>query len=166
METIGEDGASEAIAIAMSSRFGVGGSAFRTATGKTMLVDTIPFPAYTREVVESAVPTTRSGAQPGRRVQLPDPQAWRSLLLAADVNSRYYSRATLRSRWRQYFGYGFWKVRVLQKHPRQMSRVSSCPGSLWPVSLSEQSSRPSQEPCAECCARPCWPMDAPRDSLR
>ena len=43
------------------------------------------------------------------------------LLLAADVHSRYYSRGSLRSLWRQYYQYGLWKVRVLQKHPRQMS---------------------------------------------
>src|SRR5262249_38880027 len=42
------------------------------------------------------------------------------ILLAADVRCRYYSRSSLRSLWRQYFGYGYWKVRVLQKHPRQM----------------------------------------------
>jgi hypothetical protein len=42
-------------------------------------------------------------------------------LLTPDIQSRYYSRASIRSLWRQYFQYGFWKVRVLQKHPRQMS---------------------------------------------
>ncbi|HLD50686.1 MAG TPA: glycosyltransferase family 2 protein, partial [bacterium] len=30
------------------------------------------------------------------------------------------SRASLASLWKQYFQYGFWKVRVMQKHPRQM----------------------------------------------
>ena len=43
------------------------------------------------------------------------------LLLAEDVSSRYHSRASFRSLFKQYFQYGFWKVRVLQKHPRQMS---------------------------------------------
>ncbi len=129
VETIGEDGASEAIAIAMSSRFGVGGSAFRTATGKTMLVDTIPFAAYTREVVERAGPYDETLVR-----NQDDEYNYRirklggRLLLAADVRSRYYSRATLRSLWRQYFGYGFWKVRVLQKHPRQMSARQFVPG--------------------------------------
>src|SRR6185295_16481615 len=42
------------------------------------------------------------------------------LLLATDVRSDYYSRATLRSLWRQYFQYGFYKVRILQTYPRQM----------------------------------------------
>ena len=40
--------------------------------------------------------------------------------MASDVKSRYYSRSSLRSLWRQYLQYGYWKVRVMQKHPRQM----------------------------------------------
>lgn len=35
------------------------------------------------------------------------------------IESRYRSRASLRSLWYQYFDYGYWKVRVLQAHPRQ-----------------------------------------------
>jgi GT2 family glycosyltransferase len=42
------------------------------------------------------------------------------ILLAADVRSRYYSRATLARLCSQYFQYGYWKVRVMQKHIRQM----------------------------------------------
>jgi hypothetical protein len=42
------------------------------------------------------------------------------ILLAADIHSRYYSRSSLRSLWRQYYQYGYWKVRVMQKHPHQM----------------------------------------------
>jgi GT2 family glycosyltransferase len=52
------------------------------------------------------------------------------LVLAADVSSRYHSRATLRSLWWQYFGYGFWKTRVLLKHPRQMKARQFVPGVL------------------------------------
>jgi succinoglycan biosynthesis protein ExoA len=51
MTTIGETSLSETIAIAMSSKFGVGNSAFRTLTGKSMLVDTVPFPAYTHQII-------------------------------------------------------------------------------------------------------------------
>jgi GT2 family glycosyltransferase len=42
------------------------------------------------------------------------------LLLAQDIRARYYSRSSLAKLWRQYFQYGYWKVRVMQKHPRQM----------------------------------------------
>ncbi len=52
------------------------------------------------------------------------------LLLASDVRSRYYSRAGVGSLWRQYFGYGFWKSRVLRKHPRQMRARQFVPGAF------------------------------------
>ena len=129
VETIGENEAAEAIAVAMSSIFGVGGSAFRTAQGKTMLVDTIPFPAYTRQVVEKAGPYDETMVR-----DQDDEYNYRirklggRLLLAADVRSRYYSRAGLSSLWRQYFQYGYWKARVLWKHPRQMSVRQFVPG--------------------------------------
>jgi succinoglycan biosynthesis protein ExoA len=42
------------------------------------------------------------------------------ILLAGDVKAKYYSRGSLSSLWRQYFQYGYWKVRVMQKHPNQM----------------------------------------------
>jgi glycosyltransferase involved in cell wall biosynthesis len=121
VETVGETAAAETIAAAMSSRFGVGDSAFRTESGKTMFVDTIPFPAYTRSVIE------RAGGYDEELVRCQDDEYnYRlremgvKLLLAADVRSKYYSRASLGSLWKQYFQYGFYKVRVLQKHPKQM----------------------------------------------
>src|SRR5215468_1614703 len=45
IETIGETTTAKAIAAAMSSKFGVGGSAFSTIKDRTMLADTAPFPA-------------------------------------------------------------------------------------------------------------------------
>ena len=35
------------------------------------------------------------------------------------IESSYRSRSTFPALWRQYFQYGYWKVRVLQAHPRQ-----------------------------------------------
>jgi len=122
METIGEDKLSETIAIAMSSPFGVGNSAFRTTTGKTMLADTVPFPAYTRSMIQKA------GLYDEELVRNQDDEynyrireLGGKLLLAEDVRSKYYSRGSFRKLWKQYFQYGFYKVRVLQKHPLQMS---------------------------------------------
>src|SRR4029077_311564 len=43
------------------------------------------------------------------------------ILLSPSIRSRYFSRSSFKSLWRQYFQYGYWKVRVLQLHPRQMS---------------------------------------------
>lgn len=122
IETIGENATAKVIATAMSSAFGVGGSAFRTVKDKTMLADTIAFPVYKRTIIE------RAGGYDEELVRNQDDEynyrlrkLGAKLLLAADVRSRYYSRGTMRKLFKQYFQYGFWKVRVLQKHPRQMS---------------------------------------------
>jgi succinoglycan biosynthesis protein ExoA len=121
MQTIGETPLSRAIAVAMSSAFGVGGSAFRTLRGRTMLADSVPFPAYTRAIVEKV------GLYDEELVRNQDDEynyrireAGGKILLAADVGSQYYSRGSLGKLWKQYYQYGYWKVRVLQKHPRQM----------------------------------------------
>jgi glycosyltransferase involved in cell wall biosynthesis len=121
IETIGESLLSQAIAAAMSSHFGVGGSAFRTRSGHTLDVDTIPFPAYTRKIINLA------GAYDEELVRNQDDEynyriraLGGKLLLSGSLRSRYYSRGNLVSLWRQYFQYGYWKVRVFQKHTRQM----------------------------------------------
>ena len=122
MESIGETQMAKAIAIGMSSSFGVGNSAFRTMSGRSMLADTVPFPAYTREIIE------RVGFYDEELVRNQDDEynyrirkLGGKILLADDVRSTYFSRTSLKGLWRQYYQYGFWKVRVLQKHTRQMS---------------------------------------------
>ncbi len=122
METIGENEVSKTIAIAMSSQFGVGNSAFRTTDKDLMEVDTIAFPAYKREIIEKV------GLYDEELVRNQDDEynyrireMGGKLLLASDVRSKYYSRGSYSKLWKQYYQYGYWKVRVLQKHPLQMS---------------------------------------------
>jgi succinoglycan biosynthesis protein ExoA len=122
MQTIGNGYIPELTAIAMSSRFGVGNSSFRTESRITKLVDTVPFPAYTREIVDLAGPydeelVRNQDDEYNYRIR----QLGGKILLAGDVHSKYYSRSSLAKMARQYFQYGFYKVRVLQKHPLQMS---------------------------------------------
>jgi hypothetical protein len=105
----------------MSRPFGVGGSAFRTIKDRAMYVETVAFPAYTREAIEKAGPfdeelIRNQDDEYNYRLQ----KLGGRILLSPDIRSRYYSRGSLRSLWRQYFQYGYWKVRVMQKHPRQM----------------------------------------------
>lgn len=122
MHTIGEDFTSEVIALAMSSKFGVGNSSFRTETGQSKSADTVPFPAYTRAIIEKV------GLYDEELVRNQDDEynyrireAGGKILLADDVRSTYFSRGSFQKLWKQYFQYGYWKVRVLQKHPKQMS---------------------------------------------
>lgn len=122
IETIGEGSVAEAIAIAMSSTFGVGGSAFRTVNDREMYTDTVAFPAYTRQMIDRAGPFNEELVR-----NQDDEYNFRirklggRIMLSPRIRSRYYSRSSFRSLWRQYFQYGYWKVRVLQLHPRQMS---------------------------------------------
>ncbi len=122
IETIGESLVASAIARAMSSKFGVGGSAFRTEENREIYTDTVAFPGYTREIIERAGPFNEELIR-----NQDDEYNYRirkmggRILLSPSIRSRYYSRSSLKSLWRQYFEYGYWKVRVLQMHPRQMS---------------------------------------------
>lgn len=122
IETIGVGSQAQAISIAMSSSFGVGGSAFRTVSDREMYTDTVAFPGYTREIVERAGPYNEELVR-----NQDDEYNYRirklggRILLTPDIRSKYYSRSTFKKLWRQYFQYGYWKVRVFQLHPRQMS---------------------------------------------
>jgi glycosyltransferase involved in cell wall biosynthesis len=121
LRTLGETPCARVIAAAMSTPFGVGNAAFRTTHDRTALTDTVAFPAYTRSILSSAGPFDEELVR-----NQDDEYSYRlralgaRILLAADVKAHYYSRGTLRTLWRQYAQYGYWKVRVLQKHPRQM----------------------------------------------
>lgn len=122
IETIGENTCSQAVAVAMSSSFGVGGSAFRCIDDREMYVDTVAFPGYKREIFEKAglfneELTRNQDDEFNYRLR----KLGGRILLAPDIRARYYSRSNFKSLWRQYFQYGFWKVRVLQLHPKQMS---------------------------------------------
>ena len=111
----------QTIAIAMSSSFGVGGVAFRTEKSRPMEVDTVAFGAYRRKAIERCGPIDEEMVR-----DQDDEYNYRlremggRIFFVPDIKVKYYSRSTLKSLWDQYFQYGFWKVRVLQKHPRQM----------------------------------------------
>jgi len=122
LDTIGETQLARTVAIAMSSPFGVGNSSFRTRKNATMLTDTVAFPAYTRAAIDDAGPFDEELVR-----NQDDEYHFRlrkrgaKILLASDVRARYYARSSFRSLWNQFFQYGYWKVRVMQKHALQMS---------------------------------------------
>lgn len=122
--TLGEGLVARAIAAAMASRFGVGGSAFRVLApgAPPRPSDTIAFPAYRREAV------ARNGGFDEELMRDQDDEwnyrlraAGGRLLTSGDLVARYYSRSSLPKMTQQYFQYGLYKVRVLQLHPKQMS---------------------------------------------
>ncbi|MGB1250417.1 MAG: glycosyltransferase family 2 protein [Candidatus Promineifilaceae bacterium] len=128
IETIGETETARAISLAMSSWFGMGGSAFRTIKDQELWVETVAFPAYKREMIDSV------GLFDEELVRNQDDEynyrirkAGGRILLTPDIQSMYYSRGSLHKLWKQFYQYGYWKVRVLQKHSRQMRWVQFVP---------------------------------------
>jgi glycosyltransferase involved in cell wall biosynthesis len=120
MNAIGQGAFGEAVALATSSPFGVGGARFHYSEQEEW-VDTVYMGAWPRRVFdeiglfdEEMVRNQddefnyRLSSQGGR------------ILLSPDIKSVYTVRGSPARLWKQYFQYGYWKVRVLQKHPRQM----------------------------------------------
>lgn len=119
--TIGRGYIGEAIALGMSSSFGVGGAAFRTAQDKIIFTDTVAFGAYRREVLNNVGKFSEEFL-----INEDDEYNYRlramgyKILLTPHIRSRYYSRNSLYKLWQQYFKYGLYKVLVFKVHPRQM----------------------------------------------
>lgn len=120
MTAVGDGAFGRAVAAATSSRFGVGGARFHYSDREEW-VDTVYLGAWPRQVF------ARIGLFDEELVRDQDDEfnyrlraAGGRILLTPAVRSRYTVRGTPRSLFRQYFQYGFWKVRVLQKHAAQM----------------------------------------------
>ena len=120
MDAISESAFGRAVAVATSSPFGVGGARFHYSPDEEW-VDTVYMGAWRREVFD------RVGRFDEEMVRNQDDElSYRirarggRVLLDPSIRSSYYPRGTLRTLWRQYFQYGYWKVRVLQKHAPQM----------------------------------------------
>lgn len=118
---ISENEAAEAISLAMGSPFGVGNALFRYSD-KEVFVDTLAFGAYKKEVFD------KIGYFDEELVRNQDDElnyrltkSGEKILLSPDIISHYYTRGSFRKLWRQYFQYGFWKVRVIQKHKKPAS---------------------------------------------
>jgi len=131
LDTRGRTPTGRAIAAVMSSTAGVGPARFRTGASSERLVDTVAFPVYRRRVLE------RVGGFDEELVRNQDDElnlrltrAGGRILLLPDLRIVYLCQGTIRGVWRQYFQYGFWKVRVIQKHGRAASWRHVVPAAL------------------------------------
>ena len=110
----------DAIAGAMSSRFGIG-SYFQFAIAERE-ADTVYMGMWPRRVFEKV------GLFDEELVRNQDDElsyrirkARGRIIVSPAMRSRYQNRQSWRKLGRQFYEYGLWKTRVLQKHPRQMS---------------------------------------------
>ena len=121
IETRGFGDVGRAIALAMSSRFGIGDTAFRDAKAGLQETDSVPYGAYRREVFErvgNLVEDIDRGEDDEFNYRLRD--AGGRIVLSPEIRSTYYCRDTFPALARQYWHYGLAKAAVLRRHPKRL----------------------------------------------
>jgi glycosyltransferase involved in cell wall biosynthesis len=118
IETVSGDYIGGVIAAAMRSPIGVGNARFRMG-GYEGWVDTLAFGTHHKWVVDKAgyfdeELVRNQDDEFNLRIILAGGKIW----MSKSIHSIYFSRTSLSKLWRQYFQYGFWRIRTLQKHKR------------------------------------------------
>jgi len=127
MRTRGESYIGEAVAVAMSSPFGVGDSRFHYSE-REQYVDTVYLGAFLRRVFDQV------GFFDESLIRNQDYElnyrlraAGGKIFLTPAIKSWYITRDSLPQLCKQYFQYGFWKVAVLRKHPSSIRLRQAVP---------------------------------------
>ena len=123
IETISSGLIGNAISIAQSYRFGVGGVKFRNKDSKEAgYVDTLAFGAHRREIFADI------GGYDEEMVCNQDDefnhrvlQAGKKIWMDPTIKIKYYSRSSFSNLFKQYFNYGCFKVRGIQKRRQIIS---------------------------------------------
>jgi len=120
----------EAIALALQSPFGAGGARYRSG-GARGEVDTVNYGCYRRAAFAEA------GGFDETMANVEDDEfnyrlraRGKTLLLAPEIHCGYVLRPGIGALARQFARYGYPKVRVLRRHPRQMQARQFVPAAL------------------------------------
>lgn len=121
IETVADNYMGQAIAAAMRSPIGVGNARFRLGDYEGW-VDTLAFGTHHKWVVDKIgcfdeELVRNQDDEFNLRIVLAGGRIW----MSKSIRSTYYPRQTLSKLWKQYFQYGFWRIRTLQKHKRPAS---------------------------------------------
>jgi glycosyltransferase involved in cell wall biosynthesis len=113
---VGQTSVSRAIAAAFHSRFGSGGALAHNLTYEGP-VDTVYLGCFHRELFDrlggfDEELVRNQDDEFNLRIRRQGGTIWQSLR----IRSSYHPRSSLPDLWRQYAQYGYWKVRVIQKH--------------------------------------------------
>ena len=117
IETRGRGVIGRAIALAMSSPFGIGDASFRHADAVAQWTDSVPYGAYRREVFERIGPFADIDRGEDDELNYRLRRAGGRIWLSPEVRSVYYCRGDYASLARQYWSYGRAKAEVLRRHP-------------------------------------------------
>jgi len=112
-----EDEIARSIASAASHPLGVGGVQYRVG-GQAQVVDTVPFGAFRRNLVdhiglydESLL--SNEDYEYNARIRKAGGVVW----FDPKIQSTYFARSTLGDLGRQYWRYGYWKLQMLRNYP-------------------------------------------------
>ncbi len=115
IHSVGKGAAGQAIACAMSSKFGVGGASFRTLQTDAF-VETVPFGFWKREAFD------RFGFFDEDLVRNQDDEFNYRILKkggkifqSSNIHCRYFVRDSFKALFRQYYQYGYYKPLVIKK---------------------------------------------------
>lgn len=115
VETVNDTVLGKVIAAATSCPIGVGNSQFRIGNFEGY-VETVPFPIYWKWVFD------RIGKFDEELVRNEDDELNARVLeqggkiyLTPSIRSRYFSRSSFGKLWKQYYQYGVWRIRTVQK---------------------------------------------------
>ena len=120
----------QAIALAFKSPFGVGGAKSHRENYEGP-VDTVTYGCYRRETFEKIglfdeELVRNQDDEFNLRLTRAGGKIWQSPL----IRSWYYPRSSLKALFKQYMQYGYWKVRVIQKHRLPASIRHIIPGTF------------------------------------
>ena len=122
LDTIGKDYWGKIIASTISSIFGVGNVSFRLRKSKSGFVKSVPFGCYKKSIFEKLdfldeeLIRNQDDEFNFRIIQYGG-KIWQDSSLVV----KYYSRSNLINLFKQYFEYGLYKVRVIQKRKEVIS---------------------------------------------
>lgn len=113
----GDGWIARSIAKAASHPLGVGDARYRLG-GEAQAVDTVPFGAFSRNLIESIGPydeslLTNEDYEFNVRVRNSGGTVW----FDPQIKSTYIARSTLPALAKQYWRYGYWKAHMLRRYP-------------------------------------------------
>jgi len=118
------------IALATGSRFGVGNSRFhydqRGGEAETVYLGCFRRVIFERVGLFDEGLIRNQDDEFNDRIVASGGRIW----LDPRIRSTYYNRGSYRSLWRQYYQYGYWKVRVLRRHPEARRARHLVPAAL------------------------------------
>lgn len=107
----------KSIAVAASHPLGAGDARYRIG-GIAQEVDTVPFGAFSRSVIERVgyfdeTLLTNEDYEFNVRIRKSGGRVW----MDPTIRTKYFARSSLVALWRQYWRYGFWKAKMLRRYP-------------------------------------------------